>query len=103
LRQITRKSESVNIWPWRDGEYKVHCQHADDYERIIRWKGTRPGGVYSTPSGNEFDVIIPGDLLARAKSILTESRSRRDSDFPANPTLNDNDLRGSKSTLTGDF
>ena len=59
------------IWPWFDGEYKVHCQEQRDYEEIMLWDGTRDGGNYSLPDGTtERDVIIPEEHKRQASRLL---------------------------------
>ena len=59
------------IWKWFGSDYKAHCHNKEDYDEILAWTGTRPGGVYYFPDGNmEYDVIIPKRLHKKTALFL---------------------------------
>jgi len=66
------------IWKWFENDYKVHCKNRDDYEKILSWKNSRPGGVYYIPGEpNEYDAIIPEEYVEKAVELLgLDSKSR---------------------------
>ncbi|HUV31863.1 MAG TPA: hypothetical protein VMY05_12345 [Acidobacteriota bacterium] len=88
----------ADIWKWFDDKYKVHCCSRDDYDHIIRWQHSRPGGVYYMPDGShEYDVIIPEEHVQRAGALVQSNKQSRTPEMGTNRTLNDNDLREVKS------
>lgn len=66
------------IWKWFDSDYKVHCQRREDYDKIMSWKKSRPGGVYYIPGApNEYDVIVPEEYVKRTAELLGLSKKSR--------------------------
>ena len=103
-------ADHIDLWPWFDGEYKVHCPDRGIYDKIMRWKGSRPGGIYYIPGQpNEYDVIIPEAYLGRVQKLLKASsmetaqmRNKTEPqtpELPADPPLKDNELRETESPL----
>ena len=59
------------IWEWFDDEFVVYCENNDDYNRIIRWKGTQHRSTYFFPDGSQrYDLTIPRNLVNRAAKLL---------------------------------
>ncbi len=96
------------IWRWFEGEYKAHCKERADYDKILSWKRSKPGGVYYIPGEpNEYDVILPEDYLDRARKLLgldsqnkplkRKSEKSQPSKVGANRALSAKDLRDPES------
>lgn len=93
-------SDESNEWVWKffETDYKVFCPTREVYDKMIRWKGARPGGFDQWPNGaREYYVILPEDLADRASALLREYLRSEDQKSATNPTLNNNDLRQSGS------
>lgn len=62
------------IWEWFDGEYKAHCMTRELYDKLLRLKDIREGGIYYVPNAPcEYDVILPENQLENTKRILKVS------------------------------
>lgn len=90
----------IDIWEWFDRELKVHCDHKEHYDKILRWKGCKEGGIYYYPDGTiEYDVIIPRKYEARVRNLLQsliKSKTSKSGEISAKVVLNDNDLQEEK-------
>lgn len=92
------------VWRWFEGEYKVHCESAETYHKIMRWPMSIAGGVYIMPDGpREYDVIIPEDYLNRVKELLGLKRTSQTPRVTTNPGLKDNELWEAESPLCDDL
>jgi len=56
------------IWPWFDGNHKVHCFTKEMQVEIARWEGTIKHGR---------DAIIPTKHLRRAMAILRQYHGQK--------------------------
>lgn len=89
------------IWPWFDGQYKVHCNNYEAFRRISGWKDCIPHGVYSMPDGSiEWDVIIPEQHVQKARQVLGLDAQSQTPRLPRKPTKGRNDLCDLKSPLS---
>ncbi len=90
-----------DIWPWFDGKFKAHCNNYEAFRRLSNWKGCEPHGVYDMPDGTtEWDVIIPENLVEKARLLLARLDSSQTTQKPQKPTKGRNVLTGTDSTLS---
>lgn len=86
----------ATCWPWYDGEYRIHCTTLEQFKKIKRWKGCRPGSTYVLiDRTTEYDVTVPERCLSRAMALIKRCH---DVDDYANPRLNPNKLRKGSSS-----
>jgi hypothetical protein len=78
------------IWPWFDGEYRVHCKTRAIYNEIMSWTGSRHGSTYTYPDKHKkWDVTIAANMLKRAQALLrqqSKSQPAKDHFRPPCPT-----------------
>lgn len=91
-----------DIWRWFDGKYKAHCNNYEAFRRLSNWKGCEPHGIYDMPDGStEWDVIIPENLVDRARRLLARLDIPQTSELPQKPTKGRNELGEADSPLNG--
>jgi len=90
----------IDIWPWYEGEFRVHCPTREIYKQMKRWKLSRHGSIYMLGGAGEYDVTIPEEYVDRARRILTQHLESLTQFSDTKPALKDNDLQELKPALS---
>lgn len=90
----------IDIWPWHNGKFRVHCPTREIYKQMMRWKHSHHGSTYMLVGAGEYDVTIPEEYVDRARRILTQHLESLTQFSDTKPALKDNDLQETKSPVS---